>query len=248
LDTWKFFDITHTAHVICNPLSLAKMKEMLERLDLPTGARALDIACGKAEWLLRLAGRCHAQGVGVDISPFCVRAAREKAAARLPDARLQFVELDGARYEAPPESFDVTLCIGATWVFGGYRGTLRALQQWTRPGGQILVGEPYWRQPPAAEYLAASGLEAGAFNPSHAANVADAVAAGLQPLYALPSSETDWDRYEGLQWWAAERYAATHGGDPDVPELLARVHRDRDAFLRWGRDTLGWAVYLFRRP
>jgi hypothetical protein len=30
--------------------------------------------------------------------------------------------------------------------------------------------------------------------------------------------------------------------------MLKRIRRWRDAYLRWGRDTLGFAVYLFYRP
>ena len=30
--------------------------------------------------------------------------------------------------------------------------------------------------------------------------------------------------------------------------MLERIRRWRDAYLRWGRDTLGFAVYLFSRP
>jgi len=26
----------------------------------------------------------------------------------------------------------------------------------------------------------------------------------------------------------------------------ARVSRAKAAYLRWGRDTLGWAIYMFR--
>ncbi|HOL16495.1 MAG TPA: hypothetical protein PLZ49_09975 [Bacillota bacterium] len=37
-------------------------------------------------------------------------------------------------------------------------------------------------------------------------------------------------------------------GDPDLPELMERVNRSRECYLRWGRDCLGWAAYLFRKP
>jgi hypothetical protein len=30
--------------------------------------------------------------------------------------------------------------------------------------------------------------------------------------------------------------------------MLERIRRWRDAYLRWGRDTLGFGVYLFHRP
>ncbi|MCC6194158.1 MAG: class I SAM-dependent methyltransferase, partial [Burkholderiales bacterium] len=36
--------------------------------------------------------------------------------------------------------------------------------------------------------------------------------------------------------------------DPDVPAMLERIRKWRDGYLRWGRDTLGFAVYLFYRP
>lgn len=246
MDTWEFFDITHRDHVICNPLSPAKLDELVELLDLTAGARVLDIACGKGELLVRLAERYAVEGVGVDISPYCIRDATRKAATRVPGARLEFIEADGARYDIRPGSFDCALCIGATWVFGGYRGTLGALRAALRPGGQLAVGEPYWRIPPSPEYLAALRLRADEFG-THAGNVATGVEEGLIPLYTLMSNEDDWDRYEALQWRAAERYAAAHPGDPDVPGLLERVRRDRDAYLRWGRQTLGWGIYLFGR-
>ena len=30
--------------------------------------------------------------------------------------------------------------------------------------------------------------------------------------------------------------------------MLERSRKWRDAYLRWGRDTLGFGVYLFARP
>ena len=111
----------------------------------------------------------------------------------------------------------------------------------------MLVGEPYWRRDPDPEYLAAADFAAGDFSTLHG-NVAIAAEEGLALLYALPSRDADWDRYEFLQLRAAERWALAHPEDADVAELLARARRGADAYLRWGRDTLGWAIYLFRAP
>jgi hypothetical protein len=82
---------------------------------------------------------------------------------------------------------------------------------------------------------------------THADNLQAGVSIGLVPLYALASSEDDFDRYEALQWRAAGRYAREQPDDPDVPELLERVARNRHEYLAWGRTTLGWSLYLFRR-
>lgn len=246
MDRWKFFDVCHRDHLFCNPLSTAKVDELIELLRLPAGARVLDVASGKAEFLVRLAERYGIAGVGVDVSPYCVRDARAKAAARLPGADLTLVEAEGAAHLAtlPPNSFDLAICLGASWIFGGHAGTLRALAGCVRPGGLVLAGEPFWRREPEAAYLQAAGLGRDEFA-THAGNVQIGCDQGLTPLYSMVSGEDDWDRYEALQWQAAERYAAAHGEDPDVPEILARQHRARDAYLRWGRDCLGWAVYMF---
>jgi hypothetical protein len=50
-----------------------------------------------------------------------------------------------------------------------------------------------------------------------------------------------------LQSYAADQYVRTHHDDPDVPELLTRVAKHRNAYLKWGRHALGWSIYIFRR-
>jgi SAM-dependent methyltransferase len=246
MDPWKFYDITHRDHVFCNPLSSAKFDELIDVLRLAPRARVLDVACGKAELLIRLVERYSVSAVGVDISPFCIRDARAKAAARVSRAEISFIEMDGAHYKAGEEPFDLAMCVGASWIWHGHRDTLRSLSGFVRPDGLVLTGEPYWRRPPDPSYLAAERMRLEDFS-THDGNVAVGIEVGLTPLYIIAGSEDDWDRYESLQWQAAERFAAEHPNDPDLPELLARVQKARDAYLRWGRDTMGWALYLFRR-
>lgn len=253
MDTWKFYDITHRDHVVCNPTSVAKLDEIIGLLDLPASPRVLDIACGKGEFLLRAAERYGGPrgrafgGVAIDRSPYHVAELRAAGARRVPDARIEILEMDGKDYVAAPGWFDLASCLGASWVFGGHAGTLRALAAATRPGGQVLVGEPFWVSEPNASYLESSGLRRDEFG-THATNVADGADLGLVPLLALVSNGDEWDRYETLQWRAAARHAAAHPDDPDLPELLARVEKNRHEYLTWGRATLGWALYLFGRP
>ncbi len=111
----------------------------------------------------------------------------------------------------------------------------------------MLVAEPCWRSlPPDPAYLASEGLAADTFG-THAENLGAGATAGLDLAWGSEGVPEDWDVYEGLQWRAAERYARERPDDPDVPEILARVARSRNAFLRWGREGLGQGIYLFRR-
>lgn len=252
MDTWKYYDITHRDHAVCNPFSVEKLNEVIELLALPPGARVLDIASGKGEFLVRVAevygsGAGSVRSIGVDISPYFVASARELAAARVAAAGLEFVEADAATYPIEPGAFDLACCLGGSFALGGYLPTLRALREAVRPGGQVLVGEPYWRRDPGPAYLAWSGMSTDAFG-THAWNVEAGRAESLVPLLAYASSQDEWDRYETLQWRAAARFAEDHPDDPDVPELLERVAHAQHEYLHWGRDTLGWAIYLFGRP
>jgi trans-aconitate methyltransferase len=186
-------------------------------------------------------------GTGIDISPYCIADARKKQQQRIPDARLRFVEMDGADYQPDaPESFGLVACIGASWIYGGHRETLKALCKMAIPGGWVVVGEPYWRREPAAEYLEATGQERSAYG-THYENMRVGQELGLQLVYAVVSNEDDWDMYEGLQWYAAHEWARVNPDDPDVGEVLKRVREDRESYLRWGRETSGWAVYVFRK-
>jgi len=247
MNQWKFFDITHREHVFCNPISVEKIEQLIALLRLKPGAQVLEIATGKGEFIIRLAEKYGIAGIGIDLSPLFISAAQKKLEQRIPHAQLRFLEMDGADYNPEkPESFDLVACIGASWIYGGHRGTLNALKGMASPASWIVVGEPYWRREPAVEYLEAIGEERSTYG-THYENVAVGQELGLEPVYTLVSNQDDWDRYEALQWYAAQEWASEHPQDPDVEEVLKRVQENRENYLRWGRETFGWAIYVYKK-
>jgi SAM-dependent methyltransferase len=246
MDIWKYYGITHRDHEFCNPMSGEKFDEIVRLLRLPENARVLDIACGKTELLCRICEAYGASGVGVDSSSYEVEAARNKVAERGLANRVEIVHSSGADYDAPALSFDLTMCIGASWIWSGHEGTLKALVNWTKAGGLVLVGEPYKLQDPTPEHVEADEF-VGTLVP-HADNVRIGLELGLTFLYSIDSSKDDWDRYEFMQAQSAERWAIGNPDDPDVDALLTRSRAGTELYLRHGRDVIGWALYLFRKP
>jgi cyclopropane fatty-acyl-phospholipid synthase-like methyltransferase len=141
MDLWKYFAIGHEHHLYCNPLSEAKADELIALLALRDGARVLDIACGKAEFLVRTAKRWKCSAVGVDISPYFVADARKKIEAAGFEAAIEIVEANGSEYLGKPSSFDAAVCLGASWIWGGLEGTLGWRERLVRsPPGPSQAG------------------------------------------------------------------------------------------------------------
>ncbi|NLD67103.1 MAG: class I SAM-dependent methyltransferase [Crenarchaeota archaeon] len=246
MDLWKYFDITHKRHQFCNPLNTKKFERFCQLLQLKRGERVLDIACGKGEFIIRLAELYDIAGVGVDISPYYIQECEEKLRKRTPNSDIEFVQMDAANYTPKsPHCFDVVLCVGASWVYGGHRGTIQALKGMVKKGGLIVVGEPFWLKEPSKEYLEVEGIKKEDFG-SHYDNVKVGENEGLTCLYTLVSNFDDWDHYETLQWWAVDEYFRAHPDDPDMREIVERKTREKKLYLQGGRETMGWAVYVFR--
>jgi ubiquinone/menaquinone biosynthesis C-methylase UbiE len=230
-----------------NPVDEKKFDNLTDLLQLPHAAKVTDIGCGKGEMLIRLAEKYGIRGVGVDKSPYCIRDAKKRKDERVPEADLQFLEMNGSDYKPQTEeSEDLTMCIGASWIYGGYKNTLKSLSQMTKPLGHVMVGEPFWRKTPPKLYLKSAKLSRRSLN-THKGNVTTGENVGLAPVFALVSSESDWDKYEGLHWYAAREYANSHSEDPDLKDIMAQDSKGRENYLKFERDVLGWAIYLFQK-
>ncbi len=112
-----------------------------------------------------------------------------------------------------------------------------------RPGGPVVVGEPYLRSLPVpGDYAEGHGpyttLEG---------TVAIMDSGGLRTVALLAASRDDWDRYETLHWRAVEEWLVESPGDPAAEDVRARHERYKRDYLRHGRDLLGWAIFVGRK-
>ena len=237
--------------VFNNPIGSAKADQFVQLLELQPGNRALDAGCGTGEFLLRVLAEHPAHGVGVDRDPQCIVAARESAAVRGLTSRCEFRTADVNELATEPGKFDLGICIGSTHAFGSgeaaYPNTVRQLSESVRPGGLILIGEGYWKQQPAKEYLQLIGDPVGIYR-DHAANISFAEERGLLPLYAAVSNDDEWDHFEWSHQLKVRRLAEANPSDPTLAERLDRARQWREGYLRWGRSTMGFGMYLFRAP
>jgi cyclopropane fatty-acyl-phospholipid synthase-like methyltransferase len=246
MDALKFTTVAHRHHRFCNPLDPAVLDRVLDGLGLTPGDRVLDLGCGKGALLVDLAVRYGVTAVGVDINAAFLAEGRAFAERCGVPGAVSLVETEASRFESTPGSFALGACIGSSHALGGYAGTLQELARRVRPGGHVLAGHGYWKREPDREYLERLGATADELT-DHEGNITAGLAPGLVGTGAWTSTDQDWARYEDLYADTVERHAAEHPEDPDAPAMLVRIRRWRETYLRWGRDTLGFGLYLFRR-
>jgi SAM-dependent methyltransferase len=165
----------------------------------------------------------------------------------VPGAELELVACDVSDFHPPPRSFDLVLCVGSTQPFGGLRGTLRALDRLVVPGGRALIGEGYWRRAPDPKYLGFLGTSATALA-SHVGTQRQCAEAGWEVLAAFEATDLEWDTYEEHTLDAIERHGREHPGDPDAAAMLKKIRAWHHAYQFYGRQDLGFGLYLVRRP
>jgi cyclopropane fatty-acyl-phospholipid synthase-like methyltransferase len=110
----KFTTIAHRDHVICNPIGSEKIDRVVGLLDLPALARVLEVGCGKAELLVRLAERYDCTAVGIDLNSTFLTEARARAFDRGVGGHIELIQDDAATARFPGAPFDAAMCVGAT--------------------------------------------------------------------------------------------------------------------------------------
>ncbi|GAA2587114.1 MULTISPECIES: SAM-dependent methyltransferase [Streptomyces] len=243
MDLPRIFTIRESGHRIHNPLTADKFAALGESLRLPAGTRVLDLASGSGEMLCTWARDLGFTGAGVDISTLFTEQARARAAELGVADRVEFLHGDAAGHVAD-QPVDLAACVGATWIGNGVAGTTELLQRSLRPGGVMLIGEPFWRQTPPDEETAKA---------CHATSIADFLLLpelieqfqdlGYDVVEMMPADQNSWDRYAAAQWLSMRRWLDENPDDELAPEVRAELTTEPAHYARYGREYLSWGVF-----
>ncbi len=151
---------------------------LLSKLDLPSGARVLDIATGTGAVALKVAQRPDACVIGVDITrPMLIQAQARATEAGL-SRRLELAEATAEAVPFADGVFDAVILTYLLRYVSDVPSTLRELARVLRPGGVMLSLDfavpgpmvyPLWRSytslllPAGGAVLSPSWIRVGAF-------------------------------------------------------------------------------------
>ena len=247
MDIPRIFNITESAHRIHNPFTPDKYATLGAALRLSAGARVLDLGSGSGEMLCTWARDHGITGMGIDLSQLFTEQAQRRAEELGVADQVRFIHGDAAGYVAD-ERVDVAACVGATWIGGGVAGTIELLQHSLRPGGIILIGEPYWRQLPPTEEVARG---------CHATSIADFLLLpellasfgrlGCDVVEMVLADQDSWDRYEAAKWLTLRRWLEANPDDELAGEVRAMLTAEPKRYAAYTRDYLGWGVFALMK-
>ncbi|WNI21658.1 methyltransferase domain-containing protein [Streptomyces sp. ITFR-16] len=247
MDLPREFTIRESTHRVHNPFTEEHLATLGRALRLAPGARILDLACGSGELLCTWARDHGVTGTGVDISTVFLDGARERAAELGVAGRVAFVHGDASGHVAP-EPVDLAACLGATWIGGGVTGTVALLERSLRPGGMLLIGEPYWRREPpdtaTVEACHATARDDFRALPELLEHFGEL---GWDVVEMVLASQEGWDRYAAAQWLNIRRWLDAHPDDELAGQMRAELATGPARHVRYQREYLGWGVFALMK-
>lgn len=243
MDIPKIFTISESAHRIHNPFTAQKYATLGQALRMTPGTRVLDLGSGSGEMLCTWARDHGITGIGIDMSQLFSAQARQRAEQLGVTDRVSFIHNDAAGYVAD-EKCDIAACVGATWIAGGVAGTITLLAKSLKPGGIIVIGEPYWRQMPAAKDIAQA---CGAGSVADFLSLADLVSffdkLGYDLVEMVLADQEGWDRYEAAKWLTMRRWLEANPNDDFAQEVREQLRTSPGRHVTFTRKYLGWGVF-----
>lgn len=243
MDIPRIYNITEGAHRIHNPFTSEKYATLGTALRMEPGTRILDLGSGSGEMLCTWACAYGITGLGIDMSQLFFEQAKRRAQELGVAGRVTFIHDDAAGYVAD-EKVDVAACVGATWIGGGVAGTIELLAKSLRPGGIILIGEPYWLRLPPTEDIA-KGCEATSISdflllPELIGSFRDL---GYDTVEMVLADQDGWDRYEAAKWLTMRRWLEANPDDDYAEEIRAHLTSEPTRYTTYTREYLGWGVF-----
>ena len=168
------------------------------------------------------AERHDIEGTGLETNPAFLDFARNRRPRR---GSITFLEGPAENFVPETASYDVALCLGATFALGGFVQSVEWMVRAVKTGGAVVVGDLSLKHRPAVnthQHLPLDAVELAAVMQRHDVEVSAMISA----------SDADFERYASHHRHATIRWAIENPSHPDHDEVLNKSADDWNYYLR----------------
>jgi len=179
------------------------------------------------------AERYSIQGTGLDTNRVFLDFARSKRPAK---GKIDYVEGLAESFSPEAGSYDIVLCLGASFALGGFVSAVEWMANAAKPGGAVVIGDITLKHRPAVythQHLPLDPIDAASVVQRHGAEVSALISA----------SDADFERYASHHRHTTLRWVRDNPDHPDRDAVLDKSNDDWGHYLRVIRPTLGWTIF-----
>ncbi|MBP2133340.1 SAM-dependent methyltransferase [Methanomicrobium sp. W14] len=230
---------------IMNPLSPEKAVYIGEIAGMSEGMSVIDFGCGNGTLLGMWGETFGISGTGIDIrEDACRNACNAIEELGLSD-KISIFFADASDYEKEEgELYDFAVALGASQIWGGIEETLTVLSGFIKDTGSIIIGDRYWKKDTVAPEFCRQWQEI--MTEYEILQIIRGKGFDLKSV--VRADDNDWDVYESGIWrncidWLM---GCKDKSSPDYEEILSYFRRVQEEYLAYGREYIGWAMYLIK--
>ena len=242
MDYFELVEIS-TRHLQLNsPAAPEKIWSIGQYLGLDKSKQVIDFGCGYGRVLELWGQDFGVSGVGIDIHAYMCHQASERMDKAGLSEKIEVVCANPSEYEFQAQAYDVASCLGATFIWGGFREALDRMRKSVRSEGKLLVGEPYYTQEKVPQELVKFE---GDFHTEFEI-VQIARESGFDVEFVVRASRDDLDRFYSASWFSLLCWLDENPDHAEWEYVRDYLHKNQEMYFKFQRSYEGWALYILK--
>jgi len=228
---------------VTSPAAPDKLRTIGQNLKLNPDMRVIDFGCGYGRSLALWSEDFGVSGLGVEIHPYLCK----KAAGRMDQSglshQIKIVCCNPLDYQPEEKAYDIAICLGASFIWGGYQHAIQQMKKSLTSKGKIVIGEPYYKKEDVPEELVKfegdlnNEFELMGFTREE----------GFDVEFVLHASRDDWDRYVSAGWYGLLQWIDSNPDHPERKYVIDYLHKKQEMYFRYQREYEGWVMYILNQ-
>jgi len=223
------------------PLSPESFSWLCKALKVREKAHVVDLGCGWGQLLIDIVMHLpQSTGSGYDSDQLMIEHATTMASTFAIEDRITFSVADCTTVTKP---CDVLICMGSTHAWDTLERGLDAFYQLLKLEGCLIIGVPFWENPPSDAACEALGTSPEGL-PSERSLRTLTTDSGFAINGFRASTLAEWDAFEIA--WCASRviWLRENANHPDFARYAELLEKHRAMWLDGYRTYLGFAVIV----